>query len=155
MPYICDDCPRRCHAERGVQGAGFCHMGEAPVLARAALHYDEEPVISGTRGAGTVFFSGCNLRCVFCQNYDISAGGHGKTVTPERLREICEELIAQESAIAAQAQNIQSATSFFPEYTFTSGSFSAAWIAALFGLIVTAGLCYGVTQLVTKRKKAA
>ena len=66
-----------------------------------------------------------------------------------------EELIAQESAIAAQAQNIQSATSFFPEYTFTSGSFSAAWIAALVGLIVTAGLCYGVTLLVTKRKKAA
>lgn len=70
-------------------------MGAEPVLARAALHFDEEPVISGTRGSGAVFFSGCALRCRFCQNYPISHGGYGKKVSVERLREIYFELIDQ------------------------------------------------------------
>ena len=70
-------------------------MPALPVVARAALHFWEEPPISGTRGSGTVFFSGCPLRCVFCQNSVISQEGFGKPVTVERLREIFEELIAQ------------------------------------------------------------
>jgi len=70
-------------------------MPAVPVVARAALHFWEEPPISGTRGAGTVFFSGCNLRCVFCQNSVISQEGFGKPVTIERLRAIFQELIAQ------------------------------------------------------------
>ena len=94
-PYTCDDCPRRCHALRGETGGGICRMGAEPVLARAALHFDEEPVISGTRGSGAVFFSGCALRCRFCQNYPISHGGYGKRVSVERLREIYLELIDQ------------------------------------------------------------
>ncbi len=94
-PYICSDCPRKCSALRGEVGGGFCKMGSEPVLARAALHFDEEPVISGTRGAGTVFFSGCSLRCVFCQNFEISHRNFGKKVSVERLREIYFELIAQ------------------------------------------------------------
>ena len=93
--YICSDCPRRCGARRGETGNGFCGMGAEPVLARAALHFDEEPVISGTRGAGTVFFSGCSLKCAFCQNYEISHGGFGKRVNIDRLREIYFELIDQ------------------------------------------------------------
>ena len=93
--YICSDCPRRCGARRGETGNGFCGMGADPVLARAALHFDEEPVISGTRGAGTVFFSGCSLKCVFCQNYEISHGGFGKRVNVDRLRKIYFELIDQ------------------------------------------------------------
>ena len=93
--YICSDCPRRCGARRGETGNGFCGMGAEPVLARAALHFDEEPVISVTRGAGTVFFSGCSLKCVFCQNYEISHGGFGKRVSVDRLREIYFELIDQ------------------------------------------------------------
>ena len=64
-------------------------------IARAGLHFWEEPVISGDRGSGTVFFSGCNLRCVFCQNYNISSNGSGKVVTVERLQEIYRELVAQ------------------------------------------------------------
>ena len=92
-PYTCDDCPRRCHALRGETGGGICRMGAEPVLARAALHFDEEPVISGTRGSGAVFFSGCALRCRFCQNYSISHEGYGKKVSVERLREIYLELI--------------------------------------------------------------
>ena len=92
-PYTCDDCPRMCHVLRGETGGGICRMGAEPVLARAALHFDEEPVISGTRGSGAVFFSGCALRCRFCQNYSISHEGYGKKVSVERLREIYLELI--------------------------------------------------------------
>jgi radical SAM domain protein len=74
---------------------GSCGVGLAPIVARAGLHMWEEPVISGTKGSGTVFFSGCNLHCVFCQNYDISCNGFGKEITIERLKEIYHELIAQ------------------------------------------------------------
>lgn len=96
MSYICADCPRRCHAVRGADaGSGFCGMGLEPVVARAALHHDEEPVISGTRGAGTVFFSGCSLGCRFCQNYALSHERFGRRITVDRLKEIYRELIAQ------------------------------------------------------------
>lgn len=90
----CTLCPRKCKIDRSVQ-KGFCGQKEALVLARAALHFWEEPCISGSGGSGTVFFSGCNLRCVFCQNKQISADGFGEAVTVERLREIFEELIFQ------------------------------------------------------------
>ena len=94
-PYICNDCPRLCNVERGETGRGVCRMGAEPVIARAAPHYDEEPVISGTRGSGAVFFSGCSLRCRFCQNYPISHENFGRQVTTELLREIYFELIDQ------------------------------------------------------------
>lgn len=93
---ICNLCPRKCGALRTeAEGRGVCGMPAAPVLARAALHRWEEPPISGTRGSGAIFFSGCSLRCVFCQNEPISRDGFGKPVTVARLREICGELIAQ------------------------------------------------------------
>lgn len=93
---ICDLCPRRCHALRTPErGEGRCRMPETPVVARAALHMWEEPPLSGTRGAGTVFFSGCSLGCVFCQNESISHENFGKPITVERLREIFLELIGQ------------------------------------------------------------
>lgn len=93
---ICNLCPRRCGAERTeTVGTGYCRMGSAPVLARAALHHWEEPPISGTRGSGTVFFSGCSLGCVFCQNEKISHQDFGRSVTLDRLREICQALIDQ------------------------------------------------------------
>ncbi len=93
---VCNLCPRKCGAIRSNQtGAGVCGMPASPVLARAALHFGEEPCISGTRGSGTVFFSGCSLRCSFCQNEEISIGGFGRAVTVERLREIFGELAAQ------------------------------------------------------------
>ena len=93
--YVCNACPRGCNALRGETGAGFCRMGADPVIARAAPHYDEEPVISGTRGSGAIFFSGCALRCRFCQNWPISHGNFGQKVSVERLREIYFELIDQ------------------------------------------------------------
>lgn len=96
--FICNLCPRKCNIQRKAltdSGKGFCNMGENPVIARAALHFWEEPPISGTNGSGTIFFSGCNLKCVFCQNEDISSGCFGKEITVERLREIYFELINQ------------------------------------------------------------
>lgn len=93
---ICRLCPRNCGALRtATEGQGLCRMPETPLLARAALHHWEEPPISGTRGSGTVFFTGCPLGCVFCQNGDISQRNFGKPVTEERLWDICQELIAQ------------------------------------------------------------
>lgn len=93
---ICTLCPRRCGAERTAEaGGGFCRMPGGLRVARAMLHHWEEPPISGQNGAGTVFFSGCTLGCVYCQNGDISAGGFGKDISTARLREIFEELIAQ------------------------------------------------------------
>lgn len=93
---ICTLCPRRCGAERTAEaGGGFCRMPAGLRVARAMLHRWEEPPISGQNGAGTVFFSGCTLGCVYCQNGDISAGGFGKDISTARLREIFEELIGQ------------------------------------------------------------
>ena len=93
---ICNLCPRKCGAVRTFdRGEGECRMPEAPVVARAALHLWEEPPISGARGAGTVFFSGCSLGCVFCQNEQISHRDFGRPITAERLRAIFYELIAQ------------------------------------------------------------
>ena len=108
---ICTLCPRMCGAVRTADGgSGFCGMGTSLRVARAALHQWEEPPISGDRGSGTVFFSGCTLRCVFCQNHDISAAGFGKEISSERLREIFEALIAQ----GAHNINLVTPTHFTP-----------------------------------------
>ena len=93
---ICNLCPRRCGALRDeTRGLGRCRMPSVPVAARAALHHWEEPPISGSRGSGTIFFSGCSLGCVFCQNQEISHRDFGKVVSLERLVQICDELITQ------------------------------------------------------------
>lgn len=86
----CRSCPRQCGVSRP---GGFCRMGDQPKIARAALHLWEEPCISGEKGSGTVFFSGCSLRCVFCQNRPISEEGFGREVSVEGLRQIFERLI--------------------------------------------------------------
>lgn len=90
----CSACPRLCGADRRL-GGGYCRSPEAAAVSRAALHFGEEPCISGTRGSGTVFFSGCNLRCVFCQNHEISRGGEGKPVSVHGLREIFRRLAGE------------------------------------------------------------
>lgn len=93
---ICHLCPRSCGAERTPElGRGVCRMPEGPVLARAALHEWEEPPISGFNGSGAIFFSGCSLGCVFCQNDEISHQNFGKAVSLDRLAEICDDLTAQ------------------------------------------------------------
>lgn len=91
---ICSCCPRRCNIDRS-EHLGFCQSPEKFRLARAALHFWEEPCISGKNGSGTVFFSGCNLKCVFCQNSEISRDNKGIEVSDSKLIEVFEKLIEQ------------------------------------------------------------
>ena len=85
-------CPRKCGINRGIGQTGVCGVSSEIKVARAALHYWEEPCISGKRGSGAVFFSGCSLHCVFCQNREISDGKEGKVISKERLSDIFMEL---------------------------------------------------------------
>jgi len=104
-------CPRACGAVRGeTEGRGVCGVGTLPRIARAGLHMWEEPCISGTRGSGAVFFSGCGLRCIFCQNEEISHDGAGENVSIARLAEIFREL--EESG--AHNINLVTAAQFAP-----------------------------------------
>jgi len=89
---------------------GWCGMGESPRIARAALHFWEEPCLSGTRGSGAVFFSGCTLRCAYCQNWEISHEGRGREVSPRRLADIFRMLEDQ----GAHNLNLVTATPFVP-----------------------------------------
>ncbi len=91
---ICSICPRRCNVDRN-KNLGFCQSPDNFRVARAALHFWEEPCISGKEGSGTVFFSGCNLKCVFCQNNEISAENKGVEISDEKLISIFENLISQ------------------------------------------------------------
>ena len=89
----CSICPRNCNADRINGEKGVCGVcGEGIYVSRAALHMWEEPCISGRSGSGTIFFSGCNLKCVYCQNNSISRGICGKEVSVDRLSDICMEL---------------------------------------------------------------
>lgn len=88
----CNLCPRECGVNRDEGQMGYCMMEDGIYLARAALHMWEEPCISGESGSGAVFFSGCNLRCVYCQNHEIAAGRKGRQVSVERLSQIFLEL---------------------------------------------------------------
>lgn len=109
---ICTACPRRCGAQRveNRTSTGFCKMPYNPVLARAELHFWEEPPISGKNGSGAIFFSGCSLRCVFCQNFEISQGDIGRPVTKARFIEIMRELEAK----GAHNINLVNPTHFTP-----------------------------------------
>ena len=93
----CCLCPRNCHVDRTQGKTGYCGQTDQIRAARAALHMWEEPCISGDAGSGAVFFSGCTLGCVFCQNHSIAAGSVGKTISVERLAEIFLELQEQKA----------------------------------------------------------
>ena len=88
---LCNLCPRNCNINRDT-ASGYCRVSNKIKISRAALHFWEEPCISAENGSGTVFFSGCNMGCVYCQNQDISHGAFGKEITTERLAEIFLEL---------------------------------------------------------------
>lgn len=106
----CRICPRECGVNRSLGQLGFCRQPASFSLARAALHFWEEPCISGTVGSGAVFFSGCNLQCVFCQNHSIAISNQGKDVSSSRLVEIYLEL--QEKGAANI--NLVTPTHFLP-----------------------------------------
>ena len=107
----CRLCPRNCHANRNANKKGFCSMTNKVMVARATPHYWEEPIISGEKGSGTVFFSGCNLKCVYCQNYQISTNNFGKEITITRLSKIFLEL--QEKKV--NNINLVTPTHFVPQ----------------------------------------
>ena len=94
----CDLCPRMCHVNRVEGEKGYCRMDGTVRGARAALHMWEEPCISGKKGSGAIFFSGCTLRCIFCQNYEIADGSCGKEISEERFIQILLELQEQGAA---------------------------------------------------------
>lgn len=106
----CMLCPRMCGVDRESGEKGYCGMDGKLRAARAALHMWEEPCISGTRGSGAVFFSGCSLRCIFCQNYEIAQGNCAREISGDRLSEIFLEL--QEKGAANI--NLVTATHFAP-----------------------------------------
>ena len=106
----CNICPRACNVDRSVN-KGFCGMTNDIYAARAALHMWEEPCISGEHGSGAVFFSGCTLRCIFCQNSEIAAAQVGKKITVERLSDIFLELQDK----CANNINLVTATHFVPQ----------------------------------------
>ncbi len=107
----CTLCPRKCGVDRTAGQRGFCRMPAQPHAAKAMLHYGEEPPISGAVGTGAVFFSGCTLRCVYCQNAEISGGGKGAPLDSRRLREIFERLIDE----GAQSIDLVTPTHFLPD----------------------------------------
>ena len=106
----CTLCPRNCHADRTSGQRGYCGMTWEIKAALASVHLWEEPPISGTRGSGTIFFSGCSLRCVFCQNHDISWQNFGKSVSTERLAEI----MLERQAAGVHNINLVTAAHFAP-----------------------------------------
>lgn len=111
MP-LCNLCPRRCNALRTeTSGEGFCHMGTLPVVARAARHMWEEPCLSGTKGSGTVFFSGCTLGCVFCQNEVISHHPLGQAMDAKALCGLFERV----EALGVHNLNLVTPSHFAPE----------------------------------------
>jgi putative pyruvate formate lyase activating enzyme len=91
----CELCPRQCGVDRLKGQKGYCGVGEKAIIAHYGPHHGEEPPISGTSGSGTIFFSFCNLRCIFCQNYQISQNGDGEEISLERLIEIFLDLQSQ------------------------------------------------------------
>ena len=105
----CRLCPRNCRVNRK-ERTGFCGEKDRIRCARAALHHWEEPCISGTRGSGAVFFSGCSLKCCYCQNYQISQEGLGKEISPEKLARIFLDLQEQ----GAHNINLVTGTHFLP-----------------------------------------
>lgn len=115
LPHHCRLCPRACGADRAAGQTGYCGADDRLMVARAALHHWEEPCLSGapddTRGSGTVFFSGCALRCCYCQNYPISQEGVGKAITVERLAEIFLRLQRD----GARNINLVTATQYLPQ----------------------------------------
>lgn len=110
----CTLCPRKCHADRRLGRRGFCGQGAEVTAARAALHFWEEPCISGSCGSGTVFFSGCSLQCIFCQNRNIALGNDGYVISLDRLTEIFLELQKKGAANI----NLVTAGHFLPQVSY-------------------------------------
>ena len=147
MDFVCTLCPRRCGALRTeAQAGGICRSPLLPRIARAAPHFGEEPCVAGKNGTGAVFFTGCNLRCVFCQNRDISGGGGiGKTLTVPELRDLLLrlrdhgvdsiDLVTGAHYVPAIAEALSGLTLGVPVIWNSSGYESAETLRQLEGLV--------------------
>lgn len=147
MEFLCSDCPRRCGVKRSDHAAGgMCASPASARVARAAPHFGEEPCISGTRGAGTIFFTGCNLRCVYCQNREISRGrGEGRIVNTQELRDMmlrlrdtgvhCIDLVTPTHFIRAMREALDGLALGIPVVWNSSGYESVEALRSLEGLV--------------------
>ena len=107
----CTICPRECKVNRSLAQVGLCGMSDKIVVARIAPHYFEEPPISGVNGSGAIFFSGCNLKCIFCQNYNISTKNFGKEIT---VFELANKMIELQN-LGVHNINLVTPTHFIPQ----------------------------------------
>lgn len=146
MELKCSLCPRKCGAVRTEEiSGGFCKSPVFPKVARAAAHFGEEPCIAGENGAGAIFFTGCNLRCVFCQNREISRGQGGKMLSPGQLRDTmlrlqdegvdCIDLVTGSHYIPAIAEALQGLELGIPVVWNSSGYESIEGLKMLEGLV--------------------
>jgi len=111
----CDMCPRECHVNRLENELGFCHSGRLPIVSAVCAHHGEEPVLSGTRGSGTVFFGNCNMRCVYCQNYQISQNWKKQKAKEIDCRTLAQNMLYLQDELGCYNINFVSPSHFVPQ----------------------------------------
>ncbi len=111
----CDICPNKCHVNRLQDETGLCHSGRLPVVASFCAHRGEEPVLSGTRGSGTIFFGNCNMRCVYCQNYQISQDYAAQQRNEVSHRTLAERMLSLQDDLGVHNINLVSPSHFVPQ----------------------------------------
>jgi len=111
----CDICPRECHVNRLEDELGFCHSGHLPIVSTVCAHWGEEPAISGTRGSGTVFFGNCNMRCAYCQNYQISQNWKKQKSKETDYRTLAESMLYLQDELGCHNINFVSPSHFVPQ----------------------------------------
>jgi putative pyruvate formate lyase activating enzyme len=111
----CDICPRECRVNRVQNEPGYCHSGRLPVVSAVCAHHGEEPAISGTRGSGTVFFGNCNMRCVYCQNYQISQNWRKQKAGEMDCRTLAERMLYLQDQLGCHNINFVSPSHFVPQ----------------------------------------
>jgi putative pyruvate formate lyase activating enzyme len=111
----CDICPRECRVNRLENELGYCHSGRLPIVSAACAHHGEEPAISGTRGSGTVFFGNCNMKCVYCQNYQISQNWRRQKSKEIDCRTLAEKILYLQNELGCHNINFVSPSHFLPQ----------------------------------------
>jgi putative pyruvate formate lyase activating enzyme len=111
----CDICPRECHVNRLENELGFCHSGRLPIVSAVCAHHGEEPVISGTRGSGTIFFGNCNMRCVYCQNFQISQNWKKQKTKELDCHALAERMLYLQDELGCHNINFVSPSHFVPQ----------------------------------------
>ena len=111
----CDICPRKCRVNRLEGERGFCHSASLPIVSTVCAHHGEEPVISGSRGSGTVFFGNCNMRCVYCQNYQISQDWKRQKTKEVNYHTLAEKILYLQNEVGCHNINFVSPSHFVPQ----------------------------------------